>query len=183
MWWPSRPILRWTRAAAGAAALAALAGCGFQPLYGTAPGSAEPTAVQSVYIAPLRDRIGQQLHNALRDRLNPKGQPGDPAYRLNIQIKSITEARNLRSDATATLREFDIRAKWELADYASGDTLFKSTAEAANSYSVVDQPYATKVAFRDARTRAIDVLADTISARVAGVLAKRSREAAAAGGS
>lgn len=183
MWWPSRRTLRTARAAAGAAGLAALAGCGFQPLYGSGPGSTERAAVQAVYIAPLADRDGQQLHNALRDRLNPQGQPGDPAYQLNIDIRSVTEARNLRSDGTARLRAFDIRAKWELKDYDSGQVLFSSRAQAANTYSVVDQPYATKVAFRDARTRAIRMLADSISARVAGVLAKRSRDGEAAGGS
>ena len=57
-----------------------LAGCGFQPLYArdaeTGVGASDELA--KVLILPIRQRTGQQMHNLLRDRLTPRGQPRAP---------------------------------------------------------------------------------------------------------
>lgn len=166
---------RGARALAAGALLAGLTGCGFQPMYASQarPGSGQisPEVRNSVAIAPIPERIGQQLHNALRDRLNPRGQPVDPTYRLRISIESASEPSTLRNDGTADRRNFRLMANWELRDVESGQNLFRSRATTSTSYDVVDQPYATVAAFRDAQERAIARIARDIAARVGGVLA------------
>jgi LPS-assembly lipoprotein len=175
--WSRKPPRTNRPAAVGAlaAGLFALGACGFQPMYASqaGPGSGQisPEVPGSVAIAPIPERIGQQLHNALRDRLNPQGQPTDPAYRLKVSIGSVSEPSTLRDDGTATRRNFRLKANWQLDDYARRARLFRSTATATSSYNVVDQPYATMAAFRDAQARAVDQVARDIAARVSGVLA------------
>ncbi|MBK1696894.1 LPS assembly lipoprotein LptE [Rhodovibrio salinarum] len=160
---------------AAAALLLALAGCGFQPMYGERAtpqsGQVSPSVMNSVAIVPLSDRLGQQLHNALRDQLNPRGQPSDPKYRLAVQISSVSEPSTLRSDGTATRRRFQLRATWQLESYDSSESLFSSSAEAATSYNVGDQPYATVTAFEDAQERVVDQVARLIATRANAVLA------------
>ncbi len=158
-----------------AAALLGLTACGFQPMYASKaqPGSGQiaPEVRNSVAIAPIRNRIGQQLHNALRDRLNPQGQPRDPVYRLKVSIDSVSEPSTLRTDGTVTRRDFRLQANWQLEDYAKRARLFRSSATGTSSYNVVDQPYATVAAFRDAEERAVEQIARDIAARVNAVLA------------
>ena len=71
------------------AALLALAGCGFHPLYGNTT-AAVPVNVQqqleSIRIVPSQDRMGQQIYNDLRDMLNPRGVPASPKYVLVVQL-------------------------------------------------------------------------------------------------
>ena len=177
------PGNRPTASVAWVAGLLALSACGFQPMYGpqAEPGSGQisPAVRDSVAIAPIPERIGQQLHNALRDQLNPRGQPADPAYRLNVSIGSVSEPSTLRNDGTATRRSFQLQANWQLDDYEARTPLFRSSATATTSYNVVDQPYATVAAYRDAQERVVDRIARDIAARVAAVLAAGPREARA----
>jgi LPS-assembly lipoprotein len=135
-----------------------------------------------VAIAPIPERIGQQLHNALRDRLNPRGQPRDPAYRLQVSVGSVSEPSTLRSDGTASRRSLSLSANWELQDYDGSARLFRSSAQATTSYNVVDQPYATLAAFRDAQAQVVEQVARDIAARVNGVLAAGPRTARDDGG-
>ena len=62
------------RVAIAATACAVVAGCGFEPLHARKTGAA-PSLLAKIRIEPITDRIGQQLHNLLLDRLNPKGRP------------------------------------------------------------------------------------------------------------
>ena len=63
----------WCRIALGVALLA-VAGCGFRPLYGErADGARERLA--AVAINPIRDHIGYEVYNLLRDSLTPRGAP------------------------------------------------------------------------------------------------------------
>src|SRR3546814_3898108 len=90
MSWSRRQVWRLLAAAAAIAPLAGLAACGFQPLYGSdgrrnLGDESVAASLATVRIDPLRDRAGQQMHNFLRDRLNPEGQPVSPSYRLGSE--------------------------------------------------------------------------------------------------
>lgn len=94
--------------------LGLLSGCGFTPLYGdgrTGQTSAAISAVEGasqIRILPIADRQGQILHNLLRDRLNPTGQPFDPRFELSVTLSTGTSGTfsgnidGVRSVATAT---------------------------------------------------------------------------------
>jgi LPS-assembly lipoprotein len=193
MWWPSRAPSE-ARAFAGPALalfllLPLLAACGFQPVYGGGRGGTELAELQQVRIAPIGQRRGQQLHNALRDRINPQGQPGDPAYRLVVALEEGERRSNVRPDATATRITQRLTAYWELrriapaggaeADPAGERVLLEGRSRSFNSYDVLDQPYATTVAERDATERGVRSLANDIHTRVAAYLARPGRAQAA----
>src|SRR5260370_25053716 len=85
--------MSWSRATLACLALLALAGCGWQPLYGRvnngsggAPGGNAGPQLAAVHITPIADRGGQNLSNALRDRINPRGSPEDARYSLLVRI-------------------------------------------------------------------------------------------------
>ncbi len=172
MWW-SRPIRRPRLPRAGAAAvilvLASLAGCGFQPLYAPSQDDDNPAVdnLAATRILPLRDRLGQQLHNLLRDRLNPGGQPSMPAYLLEVELsKRITEL-GIRKDETATRANLTMTARFKLHDVESKAVLLRSRSVSVNSYNILDALYATTVAEDDAVRRALRELADDIRLRLA----------------
>src|SRR3546814_11130139 len=106
MSWSRRQVWRLLAAAAAIAPLAGLAACGFQPLYGSDGrrnlGDASVAAsLATVRIDPLRDPAGQPMHNFLRDRLNPEGQPVSPSYRLQLQLVATLSELGVRPAAPA----------------------------------------------------------------------------------
>lgn len=170
MWW-FRHLFR--RRAALICALVVLAlvgaGCGFQPLYGTGGGRAVNTQEQlaAVRILPLPDRVGQQMHNLLRDRLNPEGQPGRPDYLLEVRISESLEELGIRKDETATRANLTVVADFTLRDARTSQNLFKGRSRSINSYNILESQFATLFSESDARTRGLREISDEIRNRLA----------------
>lgn len=151
-----------------AGALAGLGGCGFQPLHGQGGGNEEVSAeLASVRVDPLRDRVGQQMHNFLRDRLNPHGQPVSPSYRLQIQLVESRTELGIRRDETATRANLRMEADFALLDFGSGAPLFTGRSSSTTSYDILRNPFASTVSEDDARERALREVADDIETRLA----------------
>jgi LPS-assembly lipoprotein len=156
--WPSLLLL-----------LLALAACGFQPLYGrdSETGVAANDELARVMVLPIRQRTGQQMHNLLRDRLNPLGQPVEPSYTLSVKlIERITEL-GIQQDATATRAQLTMVAEYALRDMSGETVLYSGRARSANSYDILEDPYATQVSEFDARERTLETLSDTMKIRLA----------------
>jgi len=164
---PARRIL--ARLLLGAALLAP-AGCGFHPLYAE-PSSKTEVAVDdrlaAVQILPLRDRTGQQMHNFLRDRLNPSGQPLHPSYLLEVRLREWRQNLGIRLDETATRANLMVIASFVLRAAGSGAVLYKSDARSTNSFNILTSQFATDVAENDARKRGLREVADSIRTRLA----------------
>ena len=91
MWWRSAALI--ALLFAGLSALA-LAGCGFQPLYGgtTAGGARLAEVMKGVDITPIPGRVGQKLRNELIFTNTGGGIAGPARYRLDITVKeSVTD--------------------------------------------------------------------------------------------
>ncbi len=147
---------------------AGLAGCGFQPLYADrSGGNSVSSAVASVRIAPIPDRIGQILRNELIDRLNPAGEPADPRYSLEARVAVAKLELGIRRDETATRTSLRFRSTFRLRDSGSGAIVYSSRASAVASYNIVDSEYATIAAARAARRRGLILIADSITLRLA----------------
>ncbi len=168
-----RQLLRAALAAPLLAAPALLAGCRVRPLYGSfnPEGPLESYRssqdLQAIHIAPISDRPGQQLHNALRNRLTPRGLPANPAYLLETALSESVGERLLADDATATRAQLRLTARYNLKLASDGTTLYRGSASTLASYNIVETEYATYRAELDARERAIDQLADQMQARLA----------------
>jgi len=151
--------------------LAGLGGCGFQPLYGKQSPQDNTVSVSSslaaVRVEPLRDRVGQKMHNLMRDRINPQGQPTAPNYSLRIELaESVTEA-GVRKDETATRANLRLQAQFTLVSVADGSELTSGKSVSTTSYDILGAPFATTVSVDDARDRALAEIANDIQRRLA----------------
>ena len=159
----------------------ALSGCGFQPLYGRSSESGESVTdkLAQIKIRPLQHRVGQRMHNLLRDRLNPLGQPAAPDYILTVSVTEKTKSLGIRSDATATRANLTMDVTYILRHVGETKDIFEARARSTNSFDIIDTPYAESVSEDNARERALESVADEIKNRLA-IHLSRPAEAAEA---
>ena len=164
--------------AAGAALLLALAGCGYQPLYGSTDKGSTVDDLASIDVKVIRDRSGQQLHNYLRDEINPIGRPGATArYDLEVDLIEAREALAIRTDETATRYNLNQTATFRLRDVDSGRVVLTGTSRAAVSYNVLSDDFNNIVSEDNARRRGAQEIADDIRLRLAAYLNARRQRA------
>ena len=146
-----------------------VAGCGFRPVYAPAESGEAIAADQlaAVRIEPLRDRAGQQLHNFLRDELNPKGQPTNPDYKLQIELSQRTETLAFRQDETATRANIIVNTAFVLRAADDDRVLFAGRLSSINSYNILDEQYPTDISEADALRRGLRELSQDIKLRLA----------------
>ena len=158
-WFEKAPIL---------ALIGLLAACGFHPLYGRPAGDAGVTPqLAQIFIEPIADRIGQVLHNQLRDRLTPNGVPLQPRYRLNVGLDFAKSPVAVQKDESVTRLNLTVRARYVLADARNGTTVSSGTTRSVAAFNVVRSDFATLSAERDAERRAVRDVGDEISTRLA----------------
>lgn len=147
----------------------ALAGCGFQPLYGSHGSSGGAVAVPEmalISISPIADRGGQLLRNELRDRLVPTGLPGNPRWRLDVKLTETTSDLVILRDATATFAKYVGDAKWVLVDLANETPVTKGRNRRIASFSISSSEFASLQAQEDARRRVMTAIAEDIRLRL-----------------
>jgi LPS-assembly lipoprotein len=158
----------------GAAATVAtpLAGCGFRPLYGnasavsTSSGSRVDQQMAGIRIDPISNREGQQLHNALRDRFNPLGQPVSSAYTLSVNLSIRTYGALSKRDLSATRRNVELNAFYSLRDNAD-KVVLTDRSVITTGYDEFDDPLNDISAYEDTIRRGTLQLAEQIRTRVA----------------
>ncbi|HVJ41008.1 MAG TPA: LPS assembly lipoprotein LptE [Dongiaceae bacterium] len=154
-----------------------LSACGFHPLYGDpavtgSAGGATSAKLSQVEIEPIADRIGQQLHNRLRDRMNPAGQPDKPNYRLQVTLGKLDQ-EIVNGDNNVRHNTLTMTATYWLspADNDKSYLMDKVNSRVQVSYDTLDDPYNDISTQLDAQVRAVDQLADMITTRVAAYFA------------
>jgi LPS-assembly lipoprotein len=172
MWWFDTRFKRIGArlSAAGACLfLLALPGCGFQPLYGPSGTGQSSTTddLAAVRVVPLTDRIGQQFHNMLLDRLNPKGQSSRPDYALNVKLTKTINKVAIRKDETASRANMILRASFILRDQETTEALLRGDLRSINSYNILDSQFPTYVSEADAVERGLRELSDDLRIRLA----------------
>ena len=150
--------------ALAAAALLALAGCGLQPIYSGGSGGTAAQLLANIEVAPIPDRAGYLVRNALQDRL---GTPSGAArYRLEVELDDAIEGFGIRRDDSTTRERRTLRARYRLVDAARGTVLLDATAGSDAGIDAVGSEYATVAAEQTALENLADILADQIVARV-----------------
>ncbi len=165
----------WAALLAAGAPLVAL-GCGWEPLYGdieTGPASAELRAIK---VDPISERIGQQLAIALRNSLNPTGEPTTPRYQLSTTLTTYLSNLGIQSQGLATLGQLDAYATYKLVDLKTGGILLNNTVHVANSFDLNPNQYSTIVGEDDARKRCVIELDQEIVTRLTLFLQQRAAE-------
>lgn len=142
-----------------------LAACGLKPMYAGGSSGAVAGGLNAVQVAPIPERAGWLVRNALVDRLG--GEAGDPAFRLEVELDDDLTAFGIRGDAAVTRERRTLRARYRLVDLKSGEVVLDATAGSDAGIDIVSSEYATVAAEQTAQERLAGVVADQMVARLA----------------
>lgn len=170
MWW-FKTVL------AGLAAVW-LTACGFQPLYAGGKTGATATEFSSIRVAPIVDRIGQQLRNELFDLLTPYGQPAYPKFHLSVTLSESTSGLAVKKSEVATRANLRITANFRLTDSQTGQLVFDGSSSVVGSYNILSSDFSTLVAENSARDRVLKDVASNIQTRLSTYFRLRKKSSA-----
>mgnify|MGYP003651691550 CR=1 FL=1 len=171
--WSRRNVLA---GIAGALAAGTLGGCGFRPLYGRSGGADLSDILSQVEIGPVRNntansndiaRTGQQLHNALLEGLSPRGASGEQIYHLQVTLNESISSLAVQKSADATRADLMLSSSFTLLDLRTGAGLYSGNSQAVSSFNILNSEFATLMAEKGARDRAVQQLGDDIRLKVA----------------
>jgi len=154
-----------------------LTACGFHALYGQGENGVAPASDQLalVRIDRIPDRLGQELRNALLDRITPMGPPSKPRYLLRVSVKETIQELGIRKDETATRANLHLNAKYALYDAITHAELFESKLRAVGSYNILQSDFATLTAEQNVRSRLIQKISDSLRTGLAVHLSAQAR--------
>lgn len=144
---------------------AGLAGCGLAPVYSGGSNSPAATILTKISVAPIPDRSGYLLRQALTERF---GTPAsDRRYRLEVELDDQIVAFGVRGDNSAARERRTLRARYRLVDIASNAVLLDASAGSDAGIDRVSSNYAVVAAETTALDRLATDLARQITARIA----------------
>jgi LPS-assembly lipoprotein len=149
------------RAILGGLAALALAGCGFEPVYG--PGGAGRELMGTVRADDPVTRADYQFVAAFEERL---GRPVAPRYALAYRIeRRVVETGVIRGVGASRIQLLGA-LDFVLTDAATGAQLAQGRVEAETGYSTTSTQLATLAAAEDAELRLMRMLADALVTRL-----------------
>ena len=143
------------------------AGCGFQSLYGARKQNPVVNEFSYVHVAPIKDRIGQQLRNELLHRLHASANQNRAKYKLVTTLREGMQALAVRKSAFATRANLTVTATFHLVAEDNDTPVLSATEKTTVSYNILDSEFATLIAQQDAQKRAIKSLGKDIVVRLA----------------
>jgi LPS-assembly lipoprotein len=159
--------------------LSTLGGCGWEPLYADREAGPADEEMRAIRVAPIPERIGEQLAQALRQSLNPNGEPTAPRYLLKTTLITQRQDLGVQTQGLGTRGRLDAYARFTLSDGKSGPLLLAATSHVAESFDILANEYSNVVAENDARTRAVEEMRRDIMTRLTVFLQHRAVEPAA----
>lgn len=135
--------------------LAALAGCGFTPVY--APGEAGQTLRGAVSIQQPGTRADYTLATRLEDRL---GRAADAPYSLAYTITQTTEDQAISPDQRIQRIALLGQVEYTLTEGATGRVVLSGQIDDFTGYNATGTTVATQTAEQDAERRLMVILAD-----------------------
>jgi LPS-assembly lipoprotein len=160
-------------------AVSSLGGCGWAPLYADPESGPADAELRAIKVAPIPERIGQNLALALRQLLNPTGDPTPQRYLLRTTLQTVRQDLGVQTQGLGTRGRLDAFAAFFLSDSKSGAQLLTGTSHVAESFDILANEYSDIVAEDDARTRAVEELRRDIVGRLILFLQRRVAEPAA----
>ncbi len=149
------------KAAAAAASVAGLAGCGFRPAH--APGGAASRLRNAVSVIEPDGRADYLMTRELEDRL---GRASMPRYDLIYAMDLTKLPVAITNSNIATRYNLSGEATYALRDRQSRAVLLSGTVENFNSFSASGSTVAVQAAERSAEERLVTILADQMVARL-----------------
>ena len=137
--------------------LAALAGCGFEPVFDDAAPSAD--LLGRIDIASVRGRIEFLFRESFE---RAAGVARDPRYLLSVDIQIDSADRAIAPDASITRFNLTATAGYALRQLRGNAAPFTGSVQSFTAYNATADPFPTRVAERDAERRLADDLARRI---------------------
>lgn len=151
------------------AALAALGGCGFTPMYAQ-PGVA--SGLTHIDVVAPKGRVGYLLRESLDDDFgHAKGEA--PKYRLDMVLTELRQAHGLNANDVAQRYEFGLKVAYTLTEIATGKAVHTGVTFSNVSYDSAAQPYAAIAAAEDVQDRLASDAAQKVEVQVAAWMAAR----------
>jgi LPS-assembly lipoprotein len=151
-----------------------LAGCGFQPLYGsnstTANGTRLTEAMAAVDVTPIPGRVGQKIRNELIFANTGGGYEAPRKFKLNIAIRESVIDQLVQISGDARGQVYQLEAKYTLLD-SKGRVLHRGTAISRAPYSRYQEIFANVRAKYNAEDRAAKAVSESIKTQLAAFLA------------
>lgn len=148
-----------------------LAGCGFQPLYGTTASGARLTEVMaSVDVTPIPGRLGQRIRNELIFENTGGGYAAPTKYTLDITVKESVIDQLVRTTGEATGQVYQVEATFKLRRAGNNEVVLEGQAISRAAYDRFEQIFANVRARYDAQDRVARTIAETIMVRLSSYL-------------
>lgn len=141
--------------------LAALAACGYAPVYG--PGGSAETMRGSIEVADPSDRNSFLFVAELEQRL---GRPASPRYNLTYSLSFTTESGGISTTAAVTRYTLVGTATYSLTETGTGRVVSSGAVEGFTGYSGTLGGEAFAATQTDATERLIVILADKLVTRL-----------------
>lgn len=152
-----------------------LAGCGFQPLYGsnttTASGTRLSEAMASVDVQPIPGRVGQTVRNELIFANTGGNYAAAQRYQLRIALRERDIKQLVRIDGDARGEVYQLEASFKLIDSSNGAVLYQGEAISRAPYTRFQEVFSNVRARYDAQNRAARTVSESIKTQVAAFLA------------
>ena len=139
-----------------------LQACGFRPLYSEGAQVSAMPEFARIKVLPIPDRIGQQLRNHLLTALNPTQRNVRAQFIMKTKVKESISSLAVKKSAFATRANLTLTAKFSLSDSTGGKRLFSNSRSITVSYKILDSEFATLMALKNARQRAVRELSQDI---------------------
>lgn len=154
-----------------AAAGAALGGCGFRPLYGSA--GDQDAGVQArlaeINVLLIPERSGQLLRQALQARLERGQASVARRYDLSVQYALSAETIGIQQDSSGSRVRLVGTASWSLlAQDAQKTTLASGTAREVDAVNVINQQFfGAELTSAAVQRRMVDAIAEQVATQLA----------------
>jgi LPS-assembly lipoprotein len=153
--------------------------CGFEPMYGENRGAAVRADLQSVRIALIANRAGQQLRRYMLDRINNGDEQTAARYQLEVGLLENKQLYGIQVDQSATYARLVLTGAFTLRDIKTQKPVLSGSTSVYSSYNIAADPFNSIVAENDARERAVHSLGDDLITRISLHLRKAAAPAAA----
>jgi LPS-assembly lipoprotein len=153
-----------------------VAGCGFTPVYGTNNDQDVEVSsyLSSITLKQRSGALGQQLENALEDRLNPDASASlyGKAFQLDFTIDNKRDAVVIEQDGSIARYNVLLISNYRLTDTETGEVLDKGSVRRTASFFNAPEKFAAYIAEKDALDRALLELSEDYKLRLAAYFAK-----------
>jgi len=143
-------------------------GCGFQPIFGTRAGSEIRKEVRYIEISPIADRIGQQLRNHLIHDIMPLGRLSVTKYKLNVILTESKQNLAIKKSEIATRANLRFKASYKIILKSNRKQITQGHSQMTTSYNILNQTFATLMAEKNARKRAVREISAEIASKIYG---------------